>query len=233
MPAPVIRLPIKDWRSSRKTSTSTYISRTTFSSHALSTWKPRWSEAGDYGYLSCRIRDCIVRANRYGTLASADLCADACPRRGVISLADGFRDHGALLHGVPWHVSRRVESSANQRPREHRIHLSCLAPGARPRASVWLGGEFHYGNRLLLHTETQGSCKFFLPRGLAVLGNVDNWRGLALACHCLPLGVENPTAILGAAGISSVPYFLQRCLQASANGIRQRKVGCMDLRCHY
>src|SRR5215471_21663251 len=121
MPAPVIRLPIKDWRSSRKTSTSTYISRTTFSSHALSTWKPRWSEAGDYGYLSCRIRDCIVRANRYGTLASADLRADACPRRGVVSLADGLRYERPLLHAVPRHVSRRVESPTDQRARKHRI----------------------------------------------------------------------------------------------------------------
>src|SRR5215472_13322526 len=129
MPARAIKLLIKDWRSSRKTCTSTYTSKTTFCSLVPSTWKPRPSEEGDYGYVSCRIRDCIVHANRSSTLSGANPRPDACARRGVVSPADGFRHDWTLLHDLSRHVSRRVEPPTNQRTGEHRIDLSRMAPG--------------------------------------------------------------------------------------------------------
>ena len=147
----------------------------------------------------------------------------------LVAPADGVCHLWSHLHGVSWDVSRRVESSANQRAGERGNHLAGVAASARTRASIRMGGEFYPGDRILFYSEDASRDESIVRNGMAVLGNVDGRRGDPLDRECLRLGMARAAAAVRCTGNCGFPYFLPIRFSAPAGGFRQEPNGALDL----
>src|SRR5690242_1762101 len=112
-------------------------------------------------------------------------------------------------------------------------YFSSLDPGPRPCPDLWLDRDFHFGNRLLLHSQDGGPQFLLRSARMDRVGALDSRRTVALGGWCVPMAMAHSVADFGSPGTGCLHHLLFGGPPASAgrSKIEKQRVAGLDSLC--